>query len=103
MAAPLREDVKMKYAVPLSPSKFQYHIQRRIQHWLGYIFRDLNPRSPDKNVQELLNDISKKTGGIVWARLSRRSRQVSITVKIELNYFYQLEDVEEAGKERKAA
>jgi len=93
----------MKYAVPLSPSKFQHHIQKQIQHWLGYIFRDLNPRSPDKNVQELLSDISTKTGGIVWARLSRRNRRVSITVKINLDYFYQLEDIEETDKERKAA
>jgi len=93
----------MKYPVPLSPSKFRRHIERQIQNWLGYIFRDLNPRSPDKNVQELLNEISRKTGGIVRATLSRRSRQVSITVNIPLGYFYDLEGVEEADKERKAA
>jgi len=93
----------MKYAVPLSPSKFRHHIEKQIQRWLGYTFRDLNFRSPDKNVQELLDDIQRKTGGIVRATLSRRSRQVSISVTIPLTYFYQLEDVEETGKERKAA
>jgi len=80
--------------VPLSASKFKRHIETEIKEFLAYVFRELNFRSPDKNVRDLLDDIRKQTGGIVNARLSYRGRKVSITVDVELGYYYQLEDID---------
>lgn len=80
--------------VPLSASKFKRHIETEIKEFLAYVFRELNFRSPDKNVRDLLDDIERKTGGVVKARLSYRSRKVSITVDVDLGYYYQLEDID---------
>ncbi|MCK9229069.1 MAG: hypothetical protein M0P30_14990 [Syntrophorhabdaceae bacterium] len=97
--------MKNKRPFYLSAGKFRRHLQKEIQQWLGYHFCDLNDRSPDRNVQGLLADIRKKTGGMVYATLDKRSRQVSITVKVPVNYVYQLEYVDDHGAdvEKKAA
>lgn len=92
--------------IPLSASKFKRHVEREIKEYLAYVFRELNFRSPDKNVRDLLEDIRRQTGGIVNARLSYRGRKVSITVDVGLSYFYQLEDIDATAEEpekRKAA
>jgi len=75
----------LKRRVFMSSSKFRRHIEREIQNFIQYAFRDINLRSPDAIVFGQLQDINKKSGGIIKARLSYRSRKVAISVSLPTN------------------
>lgn len=89
--------MKNKRPFYLSAAKFRRHLQKEIQAWLGYHFRDLDDRSPDNNVREVLADIKKKSGGMIYATLDKRTREVNITVAVPGRFIRQLEHVDDHG------
>lgn len=78
----------------LAPSKFYNHVEREILDFIEYQLRFVNPRSPSEIITDVLSDISKKSGGIIKARLGYKSRKVSIKIKIPCEWTWQLEEEE---------
>lgn len=81
-----------------SPSKFKYNIHKQIQWFLGYIFRDVNLRSPNNVIRDNLTDIFNKTGGLVSARFDSYTKRINIKVNIPTEYYYQCSTDEKEKK-----
>lgn len=78
----------------LSPSKFQRHIKKEILQFITYYFNSINPRSPTKNIQEAISEISEKSGGIIKARLRQKSRKITIEIVLPTEWTMTLDNVE---------
>ena len=78
----------------LSPSNFRRHVHREVLNLIEYQFRYINSRSPTKNIQEAISEISEKSGGLIKARLGNKSRKIKIEIALPTEWTLTLENVE---------
>jgi hypothetical protein len=84
----------LKTKIPLSASKFKEHIKKEIQEYLEYTI-EINPRSPNKNIQDSIDDIKRKTGNFITIRFSKKwwgYRKLDIHVNLPTEWEQVLEN-----------
>jgi hypothetical protein len=78
----------LKFRNTLSPAKFRKHITKEIADYLDYYLRNINPRSPSHIIQDQLDELNKKSKGVIYSRLGYKNRTVYSNIDIPVNGWY---------------